>query len=85
MFKYVTFLQESPPRVTSNPDEFRMNFRHETRMFAETNNEPGTSSHSYSDDEDGDQSFQDSESKWASYFLSFTHSKIRNSYKSVIQ
>ncbi|EFX70842.1 fruitless-like protein [Daphnia pulex] len=53
--------QESPPQVTSNPDEFRMNFRHETRMFAETNNEPGTSSHSYSDDEDGDQSFQDSE------------------------
>ena len=32
-------------------------------MFTETNNEPGTSTHSYSDDEDGDQSFQDSESK----------------------
>nr|CAH0113794.1 unnamed protein product [Daphnia galeata] len=53
--------QESSSRVPSNPDEFRMNFRHETRMFTETNNEPGTSTHSYSDDEDGDQSFQDSE------------------------
>ena len=40
-----------------------MNFSHETRMFTETNKEPGTSTHSCSDDEDGDQSFQDSESK----------------------
>ncbi|KAK4008058.1 broad-complex core protein isoforms 1/2/3/4/5 isoform X1 [Daphnia magna] len=53
--------QENSPRVPSNPDDFRVNFRHENRMFADKNNEPGTSSHSYSDDEDGEQSFHDSE------------------------
>lgn len=55
--------------MPSNPDDFRVNFRHENRMFADKNNEPGTSSHSYSDDEDGEQSFHDSESKFGGFPL----------------
>lgn len=50
--------------MQSNPDGFNLNMRQDNRMFPEaTNNEAGTSYNSPSDDEDGDQSVQDSESE----------------------